>query len=67
MKHRIFETEGRIRIEEMRYADARKHLSCWHPGKSMLFYKEQHEEIMRFYGLTGIEPVAHRLKQWLEE
>ena len=67
MKHRIFETEGRIRIEEMRYADARKHLACWQPGKSMLFYKDQEEEIMRFYGLTGIEPVAYRLRKWLEE
>ena len=67
MKHRIFETDGRIRIEEMRYGDARKHLSCWQPGKSRLFYKEQTEEIFRFYQLTGVEPVAYRLRQWLEE
>ena len=67
MKHRIFETEGRIRIEEMRYADARKHLSCWQPGKSQLFYKDQTEEIFRFYQLTGVEPVAYRLRQWLGE
>ena len=67
MKHRIFEAEGRIRIEEMRYGDARKHLSCWQPGRSMLFYAEQTEEIMRFYGLTGAEHLSYRLKKWLNE
>ena len=67
MKTRIFETDGRIRIEERRYADSKKHLCCWQPGKSQLFYKEQTEEIFRFYQLTGVEPVAYRLRQWLEE
>ena len=67
MKNRIFEADGRIRIEECRYADAKKHLSCWQPGKSMLCYKDQEDEIFRFYGLTGIEPVSYRLRKWLEE
>ena len=67
MKNRIFEAEGRIRIEEGNYADAKKHLCCWQPGKSMLCYKEQKDEIFRFYQLTGVEPVSYRLRKWLEE
>ena len=68
MSNRIFETDGRIRIEEQIYQDAgrRRVLCCWQPGRTQLFDRDQDEAIMDFYDLSPVHPTYYRLLKWLE-